>query len=841
MFEGLRDHVNKRIFGKQGGLTHGDVIAKTRRTKLSEFLPYNFYDDDKGRFHSTDDTLGYIWECTPLYFPTKTITKDLKKFLQMRYPSDVVISFHLYADPHLLDIVDAYKANKIRDDVVLRKSADEFAQFILAGSSGLQKMAHLPVRNFRLFVSLKCVTGLSDDLLSNVEDSLNACRFNPVRLDDKQLRTLLVRLINSYDNQPLKDKIDKTLPIRHQLIQADSHLKFPYSGFSQIGKRHAACLTHFSVPDETDPLIENRLLGGYMGSEDDTNQISSPFIYSTIITFTGVEEEVATKARIMNGQALVGDRARELGRRLSEFNWIQDLPEGERNAKVLQTLWIFDEDEKKLQTAVSRAKRIADGFDYEYMQETILAPTLFVASLPLGYYNIKGNAEIIDRYRILPTSSIATILPIQSDFTGSCRTVAGKMPASKTPVLLSVGRKGQLQGIDVFDKRSDNYNFFITAASGAGKSVNLNKIITDYFNSGAMVRAVDIGYSLEKTCMINKGRFLDIGKEHIIFNPFYSQGNDTEDLAKDILACTNVLAEMVYSASGGALSEIEWTLLKAASEHVFKLGDINEGIDRTREFLSDPETYLKDDPVSDVPEVLHVAKKMGFNMRDFGKQGLFGKYFNGPSNFNIANDELVVLELQQLKDQKDLFSVIVMQVVNSVTQDLYLSDRTSRRFVLFEEAAHYLKEQGHRDLSRLAAIIEEGYRRARKHKGSFGTVLQSILDLELFGPIGKVLRSNAAFKIYMASDDYELGRDKKLIDKDGLAFELIDSVKNHKPNYSEVYWETPFGQGVGRLVLDAWNYWVATSDGDEFAAYKACVERGMSPAQALSHLSGVPL
>ena len=95
--------------------------------------------------------------------------------------------------------------------------------------------------------------------------------------------------------------------------------------------------------------------------------------------------------------------------------------------------------------------------------------------------------------------------------------------------------------------------------------------------------------------------------------------------------------------------------------------------------------------------------------------------------------------------------------------------------------------------------------------------------------------------MYLASEDYDQAVDLKLLDKKGLAFDLIDSIKNQKPRYSEIFWETPHGQGAGRLVVDPWNYWTATSAAKEFQAYMNLINKGYSVEQALSELSGVPL
>src|SRR3546814_969679 len=83
---------------------------------------------------------------------------------------------------------------------------------------------------------------------------------------------------------------------------------------------------------------------------------------------------------------------------------------------------------------------------------------------------------------------------------------------------------------------------------------------------------------------------------------------------------------------------------------------------------------------ADLDRVEHlkpVARELAFNLRDFGSDGAYGHFFNGPSTFDISADEFVVLELERLKAMPDLFTVIVMVVVNAVTQELRSEEHTS--------------------------------------------------------------------------------------------------------------------------------------------------------------------
>ena len=57
------------------------------------------------------------------------------------------------------------------------------------------------------------------------------------------------------------------------------------------------------------------------------------------------------------------------------------------------------------------------------------------------------------------------VLPILSDWKGT-----------GTPVLMFLGRRGQLQFVDLFDNREGNFNFAVVAVSGSGKSYLMNEI-----------------------------------------------------------------------------------------------------------------------------------------------------------------------------------------------------------------------------------------------------------------------------------------------------------------------------------------------------------------------------
>ena len=815
------------------GATKADVFKQSQRNPFSNYLPW-LVADEQFRYLNMDNTEGYIWECTPLAFSFPFIAK-FESLLKAPIPEGTVIQFILYADPNVSPILQRYRANKMLDNTLVQKNVEQYIRYIEQGNKGLHSLYGIPSRDFRVFVTIKNEKTTSEDMVAIFEEGLKSAGLSPRRLPPSKLIQWMRNLFND-PYQAQSDNYDAEVPLRKQVINAETPIDFSTVP-AKIGNTFFRCLTPKIPCGKIDSLTANALLGGHKGLQDDMNQIACPFLYTMTILVDNKQhkEEISTRATTTMMQKAGGQFAKKLAKRIEEYSQALDkMDNQEKYYKVIPKLWLFSHSKDELNEMLARTRGIWEEANFVMQQETRLAKILFISSLPFGFYHIDDNVDRIDRHFYFSSSEIARLLPVQTEFRPVCE-----------PILLFIGRKGQLLPIDLFSKRATNYNFVVSAQSGGGKSFSLNNLCNAYYSAGAAVRIIDLGGSYYKSCKIAGGRYLDFDKEKIILNPFDFFG-DKEDIERCKITCRNILSEMVYSASGEKMTEIEWTLLSKAIEWVDQQGNNEQGVDSIKEYLKNfPKNYSEDnDDISDPSKLdfaTNVARQMAFNISEFTSAGRYGHFFNGKSTFDIAKDHFVVLELESLQGNSELLGVVMLQTMNAVTQDLYLSKRERPRFILFEEAATILKKQGNKDLSRLAHVIEEGYRRARKYKGSFGVVLQSLLDTMDFGPVGKVILSNAAFKFYLASSDYAKAAQEKIIPYEGVDLDILMSVKNNNPNYSEMFIDSPLGAGVARLTVDPWTYWVNTSDPDQVTQYFQCIEQGMSNIEALTQLSGVSI
>lgn len=333
--------------------------------------------------------------------------------------------------------------------------------------------------------------------------------------------------------------------------------------------------------------------------------------------------------------------------------------------------------------------------------------------------------------------------------------------------------------------------------------------------------------------MIRKGRFIDVGdaRNRVVLNPFQTNvsGKDSEDKSANRSTVAQIILAMVYSStSTSQVNQTQITLCKQGVDFAYKRDGGEFGVDHVFEFLRN---YPRDAPdvTTGVESATSLAHEMSFNLFDWTSEGQYGPMFNGKATFDISSDEFIVLELERLLTNKELFGVVSLQVMNAITNDLYLSDRSQRRFILFDEAWKYLirsereeEASGGGATGAIAAIIQEGYRRARKYGGATGVVTQSPLDLGKMGKAGEVIKGNSAFKFWLQSDreEWAVAAKRDIVSYSGLSLDLAMGVRNHRPHYSEVFVETPLGSGIGRLSVDPWTYWVNTSDAREFARFK---------------------
>jgi conjugal transfer ATP-binding protein TraC len=234
----------------------------------------------------------------------------------------------------------------------------------------------------------------------------------------------------------------------------------------------------------------------------------------------------------------------------------------------------------------------------------------------------------------------------------------------------------------------------------------------------------------------------------------------------------------------------------------------------------------------------HRLKDIGQQLFSFTSAGEYGRYFNGPNTFE-PNNRFIVCELEELKGRKHLQRVVLMQLMYQIGQQMYLGDRAQRKMLVVDEAWDLLAT------AETKSFIETSYRRARKYNGSTVTITQSVSDYwSNEGALAIVENSANMYLLGQKPESIAIAKKESRMPFGEWGYQMLESVHTVKGQYSEAFFITEFGQGVGRLVLSEFQKLLFSTDATDVAAIQTLTKRGMHVQDAINTLlqqRGIPV
>ncbi|MBX3630298.1 MAG: type IV secretion system protein TraC [Nitrosomonas sp.] len=390
---------------------------------------------------------------------------------------------------------------------------------------------------------------------------------------------------------------------------------------------------------------------------------------------------------------------------------------------------------------------------------------------------------------------------------------------TRTPVLTLFGRRGQIMGFDLFDNRSGNYNFAVSALSGAGKSVFVNELVFRYLGRGAKIWIIDIGRSYMHLCELLDGEFITFSDERqnkLCLNPF----SMVQDINNDMEMLLPMIARM--ASPQAELDNFCYSALSTAIKRVWD----NKGKKAT---ITDIFELLRTGKLSEDGGHERDLQRLAVALEPYTRHGVYASYFEGDANIHFQKD-LVVLELEELNGKKSLQAVVMQLMLYFISQEMY-RHRDRVKIAVFDEAWDLIREGAS------AHFIEAGYRKARKYRGAFGSITQSVEDYYK-NETTRAMIENAdwLFLLRQKPESIErLGKEGKL-SIDGYLKRQMTSVTTELNRYSEIFIHSPAGSGVGRLVLDPFSMLLYSTTPEDFEAIKQLTDTGVPLVEAIEQL-----
>lgn len=814
-------------------------LATTPR--LTGILPYVGWMEEE-RFFTLDNTsfgknpghensIGFCVETTPQTGANDEMEKVLAS-LFMSCPTNTGIQISLYASPKIAGVLKRqYDLMEGDDSSVFKVMASRRFDYLMGGVDRSLFTHHTYLlRDFRCVISITLPLDPLNpgdvDEATRIKEGIHATlRSAHLPARDWEPNDLLNFVADFYDHKRIFARenhsyfhgnnihleYDDSMPMRSQISSLDiaSSVEDEVIKFRNTKGLETAinCMSIRQYPKYFRLGNMGSMIGDYYQL---ALSIPCPFIITMGAVVTDYES-TRTKAQLKSARAtqMAGSQMAmfqpDLQERKRDWDMVLRAFDNGRNVVQMyhQILLISRlKDVSKSEHAV-RAVWRARGFDLSndmYVMHQALA-----AAMPCTLTKaFQDDLRTLGRIGTKTADNAVMTAPLIGEWKGT-----------ETPVITLYGRRGQIITLDLFDNQGGNFNFAVAALSGSGKSVFVNEIAFRYLASGTKVWIIDVGRSYRNLCELLDGEFIEFSDERtnkLCLNPF----SMVENINDDMEMLLPLIAQMASPRE--ALDNYKYSSLSGATKRAWEM----KGKKAT---ITDVYDLLRSDVLTGKveSELVHLSAAL----EPYTKHGIYSSYFEGEANIQFTKN-FIVLELEELKSKKDLQAVVMQLMMYRITQEMYL-DRSRRKLAIIDEAWDLMGGGGS-----AAEFIEAGYRRARKYKGSFGTITQSVEDYYK-NDATKAAIQNAdwLFLLRQKKESIErLGKEGKLHVDEWMKRQL-SSVATEHGFYSEIFVNGPGGSGIGRLILDPFSMMLYSTKAEDFEEIKKMTSRGYSIIEAI--------
>lgn len=378
-----------------------------------------------------------------------------------------------------------------------------------------------------------------------------------------------------------------------------------------------------------------------------------------------------------------------------------------------------------------------------------------------------------------------------------------------------------------------NRNKFILGPSGSGKSFFCNHMVRQYYEQGTHILLIDTGNSYEGLCQFihtkTKGEdgiyYTYTEETPIAFNPFY-----TDDYVFDI-------------EKKESLATLILTLWKSGDEKVTKtevselfasIGAYINKITEDRSIVPSFNTYYEfmlDEYRQDLLSREIKVTREDFNidnllttLKHYYRGGEYDYLLNSTDNIDLLSKRFVVFEIDAIKDNKILFPVVTIIIMESFINKMRrLKDE--RKMIVIEEAWKAISS------ANMAEFIKYLYKTVRKHFGEAVVVTQDPDDILRSPIVRESIINNSDCKILLDQRKY-MNKFDAIQDALGLTNkekeQILSINQNNDPNrlYKEVWF------GLGGMVSSVYatevsleEYYAYTTEATEKVAVQRLAEQ----------------
>ena len=782
----------------------------TGRTTLASFCPVLAEDD--GLFRMDDGYIGRVYLAPAVAGANAKTQAALATMLELDFPAATMLQWQNWNLPGESEtirrwIVDRHNAigGNAEAAALDQKIADAFYGY----------QSHPPLRNKKIVAERFLVLTIKipadaeidkqpeelrrlDSLMSQFIEGMQSAGIYFEGTNAQQYMNLIHHMLNPSssvgpeytDKLYINRQIDK--PGDRIIFERKSGLHVRSSSGGVTHRLHIGIISVAKWPRRMSLALMNHLIGDPVGIQ---NQITVPNIVSTTIKFYDRADGLAMVKRRATATAFstAGALLRwmpALAAKAEGFQVILKSIEGDRKRTVgaATSVILLHRSRRILEKAKGGVLAHLGSMNIVAGAESFIAFPAFWTHVPL--WASYSGSENLDRFQTMSTEHATQTLPIFGDWLG---TTSPQSPGH-TNGSLYVTRRSEPATYNVFSPAHSNANWVMVAQPGGGKSFAAQNMIENQRALGTRLWVIDVGRSYLKLAAALGGEFRVFSEDSkLCLNPF----THVRLIQEDLPVLTTIIATMC-DPSGQMFSGERGALYKSTIAESIRSQWTNVSNNLTPDQLY---KFLKaqDD---------EIAQTLAATLFNFTRLGAYGKWFNGTNNLKMDN-EFTVLELEELKRQPHLQSVVLQLLMLQISQELYTSE-DKRKMVVIDESLDLVKDP------MMSEFFNEAFQKYRKYGGSIGLIAQDLIRL-YESPVGNSVRANAYTFFMLEQKAATISRMQKenYFDLDEYSWNEMRSLHTVRGSYSEMMVVTDSGNGVFRLVLPREHQILYSSDETE--------------------------
>ncbi len=776
----------------------------------SELLPYLYYDKENNLFINKGSNVGFLLELNPIVGVTEGILKQLSLLFDEFLPENSFLQFMMIAGSDIREITDSWMEQYKDADALLKNIASKRVKYLKTMTEEGEGSYRL--KNYNIVVSFSKTIKYSkvgikelNEFRNQLEALFRSCGLSLRRMDVENFLKITGDILsprseveNYNEHENLNQQMSKANP-----IMFDGHkIKHGKKGQAYISKSY--CFEQTPKKFSLDLMIN--LLGD---SLRDNLQIPGKLILSYTIS-----NDISNKK-----QEILKDKGGTVVKQADSYfvrfdnlikkeigEWNEALELLNNGKKLLSTSFSILLTERE--ECFARAEQfltsvyVTNGFKIKTLDGFMLPG--FLSCMPFGPSS--GIFNLFKKHGLAQTTLSTTplaFLPIHGEWKGNSR-----------EGLLLAGRRGQVFTIDPFVGES-NYNVNVIGQSGSGKSVLLQDMVANFLANDTKVFVLDIGRSYEKICNLCGGDFIEFKMDsQICLNPFDRASLNSSEAQGDFLSLIlPILAKMVAPKRG--TTDIEDSILARVLQETWVLK-------KNKTTITDIAKKLQ-------AEGTEISRDLATMLFQYSDQGSYGRFFNGKSNVDFKN-RLTVIEFEDLRERRDLLSVIMQMLSAQIMTQVFSGNRQQRFVILFDEAWFALEL--------FPGLLASLARTIRKYWGSLILGTQSVNDFYVNDTAKSILENSGwLFMLKQKKESIDLLKESKRVALDDGQIQLIKSLNVVPGKYSECLISSSSGYVVGRLILDPYSKILYSTSPTEFAGVQKLVKSGLSVHQAIEEIA----